>query len=217
LEGVVSEPQVWQNKSRFVLYYNTIAVNTPNWILTGRLVTNPISGEARVFPLGVPPNYTPLNPQFNAYYVEIDFSSNPNGIVTFSRDSSIPGYGEIEPTLAEHGFSSGSVSSPSEFYFKIPDQILYRPFQSGGLGFPINGGGVRATSLFLAHAAPYGSIPFEQTSSSEALQTTINGVAVPTNTFGGTPTLGYDPDGVHYYYVVYRGIQDQVISNGVAT
>ncbi len=121
--GTTTAPRPWEGKSRFILYYarrrtNSSFDNTQlNSSVTNTLPSSATSNDQYI--------------KHNSYYLDVDYSTDPDGIVTISRTSELPGSGSVEPIAIPHG-----INAAGSFYFELPNEVLLSPMSAGGLELP---------------------------------------------------------------------------------
>lgn len=112
-DGDYSSPAQWQNSVRFQLYY-LVRQNNKN-LSNPATFGNPAWGDGSI--------------NHNCYYVDINLNQS-SGSVFFSRDNSLPGFGQLDPVTASFGFIDESL------YFTLPTDVLFNSLESGGLAHP---------------------------------------------------------------------------------
>lgn len=128
-EGSLSAPNQWQNKISYILHY----------VVRDRAADNAFSNFILQNNLNLNPNPTYINEitgsnanlKYNSYLLEISHPQRVGEVskVTLSRTLDMVGSGSLDPVQVEHG-----VNSQGYFYFKLPDEILFRDVSRGGLG-----------------------------------------------------------------------------------
>jgi len=205
--GSQSIPNEWNGKARYILHYVVRDKGVDNAESNLILTVNTSYNSNQNYNDEVISSNEPL--VYNSYLLEIKHPTttrDTDSIVTLSRTTEMVGSGSLDPIEVEHG-----INSQGDFYFKLPNEVLYNNPDQGGLGLALFGRSITEDDILSLSSSLPNRNP-DKAVSLYAVQAVGYG-AVSGSDFGGTPVLGYDTGG-SYYQVEIRAIQDNIIHEG---